>query len=473
MTAASAVDLRRLVACMWILGQDCELPRGDENSRRDFILLTLLKLQYLIEPPLFTSENGEDEAVHHGACSSVASDSGGRVAAAAVREAKSPAKKLKLLQQVTTFMLQRVGIALDLRVLFRAEADAVAELLRLAESLAAAVQLSLNKKRETSSHKVKERGSSFSHTEPGREEARERSRANISEDCKATIHTVKYSVEEVLSSIDRFYGKAQAGEIKRAGEFLQALLAQKDVSADSPALSNRGLLEEQLRRSRSALANVEKNNDTLLSQVQELKERIRGEERNAERLSKQLLLLRRSHVSGAASEAQQELEMQEQLRELYIQYARCSAVCDTLTASVEDIASRAEAAAAQNSRRQQEARQQLLLDQAATITATDAQSNVRQIDSTNNATSLRKTLPFVLPYPTLFACDALSESAQTVTTVAVFPMQRVDHYEQEQQKQWLHFIDTLCGGMTEDMGMTLATSEQLCTEGSELDLAAI
>lgn len=37
----------------------------------------------------------------------------------------------------------------------------------------------------------------------------------------------------------------------------------------------------------------------------------------------------------------------------------------------------------------------------------------------------------------------------------------------------LQFIDTLCGGMTEDMGMTLATSEQLCTEGSELDLAAI
>lgn len=249
---------------------------------------------------------------------------------------------------------------------------------------------------------------------------------------------MKYGVEEVLSSIDRFYGKAQAGERKRAGEFLQGLLAQKDVSGGSPALSRRGLLEEQLRRSRSALANVEKNNDTLVSQVQELNERIRGEERNAERLSKQLLLLRRSQVSGAASEAQQELEMQEQLRELYIQYARCSAVCDTLTASVEDIASRAEAAAAQNSRRQQEARQQLLLEQAATITATDAQSNVRQIDSASNATLLLKTLSFVLPHPTLFACDALSEFVQTVTTVTVFSIQRVDHYEQKQQKQCLH-----------------------------------
>lgn len=37
----------------------------------------------------------------------------------------------------------------------------------------------------------------------------------------------------------------------------------------------------------------------------------------------------------------------------------------------------------------------------------------------------------------------------------------------------LQCLDTVCGGMPEDMGMTLATSEQLCTESSELDLAQI
>lgn len=37
----------------------------------------------------------------------------------------------------------------------------------------------------------------------------------------------------------------------------------------------------------------------------------------------------------------------------------------------------------------------------------------------------------------------------------------------------LQCMDTLCGGMSEDVGLTLASSEQLCTEGSELDLGVI
>ena len=37
----------------------------------------------------------------------------------------------------------------------------------------------------------------------------------------------------------------------------------------------------------------------------------------------------------------------------------------------------------------------------------------------------------------------------------------------------LQCLDTLCGRLSEDIGITLASSEQLCTEASELDLASI
>ncbi|CDJ50376.1 hypothetical protein EBH_0033080 [Eimeria brunetti] len=171
------------------------------------------------------------------------------------------------------------------------------------------------------------------------------------------------------------------------------------------------MLGEQLGRIREELADMQRSNEALASQVQELKEKILAAERNEDRLSKQLLLLGRSQNSAlAAAEEQQQREMQEQLRQLYIQYARRSAVCDTLTASVEAIAGRAEALAAQNRLRLQEARQQLRLEHAAAASATDTQTNC---------------------------------------------------------------MDTLCGGMSEDMGLTLASSEQLCTEGSELDLGNI
>ncbi|CDJ27141.1 uncharacterized protein EMH_0029270 [Eimeria mitis] len=309
MSFASAVVLRRLVAALRSLGLNCALPVGGQDSRMEFILTTLLQLQYLIEPPQFASERegGEGQPeLPPGEDASLASDPWERAA-----------------------MSARVGVALELQVLFRAEADAVYELLRLAETLADATR--------------------------------------------------------------------------------QALRAAAAIPASSN--SSRALLGEQLHRSRQGLLDLERSNEALASQVQELKEKIRGAEQNADRLNKQLLLLGRPQNSAlAAAEEQQQREMQEQLRQLYIQYARRSAVCDTLTASVEAIAGRAEAAAAQNRLRLQEARQQLQLEQSAAASATDTQTNC---------------------------------------------------------------MDTLCGGMSEEMGLTLASSEQLCTEGSELDLAGL
>lgn len=204
---------------------------------------------------------------------------------------------------------------------------------------------------------------------------------------KEALHTVQAQVEKVIVSVQSFYGKEQTEERRKTEEFLQALLAPEgptgaDVVAAAAVTASRSgsraLLGEQLDRSRQALMEVERRNEVLASQVQELKEKIRGEEQNADRLSKQLLLLGGSQNPAlAATEEQQQREMQEQLRQLYIQYARRSALCDTLTASVEAMAGRAEAAAAQNRLRLQEAMQQLQLEQAAAASATETHTNVR------------------------------------------------------------------------------------------------
>ncbi|CDI77309.1 hypothetical protein, conserved [Eimeria praecox] len=425
MSFISAVTLRRLVAALRSLGLSCVFPIGGQGSRKEFILTTLLKLQYLVEPLQYASERqgGERQPeLSQTGETMMPSDLGERVAVSAVREAKTPKDQLKLLKRLTAFMLQRVGVALELQALFRADADAVNELLCLAETLADAARQApqgqannLAKKTAVYLQVENEEEKGF-----GREHPFEIPQALRSKDA---IQTVQTQVEKVLSSVQNFYGEDQTGERRKTGEFLQAVLALEGSSGSSNAAaaptsaargssgSNSALLLEQLDRSGRALADVERNNEALAFQVQELKEKIGGAERNADRLGKQLLLLGASQNSVlAAPEEQQQRDMQEQLRQLYIQYARRCAVCDTLTASVEAIAGHAEAEAARNRLRLQEARQQLRLEHAATASATDSQTNC---------------------------------------------------------------IDTLCGGMSEDMGLTLASSEQLCTEGSELDLAGL
>ena len=147
MIFASAATLRRLVAALQCLGLNCVLPVGGECSRRQFILTTLLKLQYLIEPPQFSSqgEGGEAQAeLSQRGDMGEPSDPTEQAAFSAVREAETPPKQLILLHHLAAFILQRVGVDLDLQVLFRAEADAISELLRLAESLADGVRQALN-----------------------------------------------------------------------------------------------------------------------------------------------------------------------------------------------------------------------------------------------------------------------------------------------------------------------------------------
>lgn len=142
------------------------------------------------------------------------------------------------------------------------------------------------------------------------------------------------------------------------------------------SLCGRALLEHQLQQCRIVVAVEEGRNEALASQVRELKEKIRAAETDADRLNKQLLLLQGSLGAAVGAEEKEQQEMQEKLRQLYLEYARRSAVCDTLMASVEDMASRAEAAAAQNRCRLQEARQRLLLEQAAGASASETQTNV-------------------------------------------------------------------------------------------------
>lgn len=198
--------------------------------------------------------------------------------------------------------------------------------------------------------------------------------------------------DKVLASLQWFFGEEQAAERKAASDFLQALLSPEGPPGTAASLCGRALLEHQLQQTRNEVAEAERNSEALASQVRELKEKIRGAELDADRLSKQLLLLRRSQGSAAASEEQQQEEMQEKLRQLYLQYARRSAACDSLMASVEDIATRAEAAAAQNRRRLQEARQRLLLEQAAAASATETQTNV-----SCRAFGCMATTPFAIP----------------------------------------------------------------------------
>ncbi|CDJ50377.1 hypothetical protein, conserved [Eimeria brunetti] len=146
MRFASALALRQLEAALRSLGLNCVLPAGGERSRKEFILTTLLKLQYLIEPQQFSAERhgGEGEAeLPQAAEAGSQSDLDIRAPISEVLEAKSPKDQLKLLQRLAAFMLQRVGVALDLQALFRAEADAISELLRLTETLADAARRAL------------------------------------------------------------------------------------------------------------------------------------------------------------------------------------------------------------------------------------------------------------------------------------------------------------------------------------------
>lgn len=401
------------------LGLVCVLPVGGQDSRNEFILTTLLKLQYLIEPAQFPAEGGEEGLVEfpQAGDTGVPSDPAERAAMSVVQEVKTHKDQLKLLQNLVAFMLQRVGVALELQALFRAGAEAVSELLRLSETLADAAKQASH---DQASKKVEKTTVHLQAVENGEGRVRREEPSEISQNFKEALHTVQAQVEKVIVSVQSFYGKEQTEERRKTEEFLQALLAPEgptgaDVVAAAAVTASRSgsraLLGEQLDRSRQALMEVERRNEVLASQVQELKEKIRGEEQNADRLSKQLLLLGGSQNPAlAATEEQQQREMQEQLRQLYIQYARRSALCDTLTASVEAMAGRAEAAAAQNRLRLQEAMQQLQLEQAAAASATETHTNC---------------------------------------------------------------VDTLCGALSEDMGLTLASSEQLCTEGSELDLTCI
>ncbi|CDJ30929.1 uncharacterized protein EMH_0062510 [Eimeria mitis] len=306
------------------------------------------------------------------------------------------------MQRIAAFMLQRVGVALELQVLFRAEADAVYELLRLAETLADATRQAL--RGQITSQTGETTAQLPSNEEEGGGIKREKpSEISQTLHSKEAVQAVQDHVGKVLVSVQSFYGEEEAGERRKAKEFLQAVLAPYGSSSSSaaaaaaiPASSNssRALLGEQLHRSRQGLLDLERSNEALASQVQELKEKIRGAEQNADRLNKQLLLLGRPQNSAlAAAEEQQQREMQEQLRQLYIQYARRSAVCDTLTASVEAIAGRAEAAAAQNRLRLQEARQQLQLEQSAAASATDTQTNVRHTHQQDSGNFVAQAFP--------------------------------------------------------------------------------
>ncbi|OEH75286.1 hypothetical protein cyc_01952 [Cyclospora cayetanensis] len=412
MITASAVELRRLVAAMWSLGFDCALPCG-KDSRSDFVLQTLLKLQYIINPPGFAFEEGDTNLFlsAYGFPSMPA-----RLAAAAAttaKAAKTPKERLQLLQHAANFLSQETGITLDIPVLLRADGAAISELLRLAEPLAAATKASLeteasgeaSEKRAECSEKGEKaeqyKGLGEAFDVPNEQHARNRSSAHIE-----AAKKVQSSVDMVTASLQCFYGEQQAAERIAMAEFTQAVVTPDKVSREASSLCGRALLEQHIHEAQHAVVETEKNNEALACQVQELKRKIHATERDEDRLTKQLLLLRRSQGSGDTLEDEEQQEMQEKLRQLYLEYARRSAVCDTLMASVEDIANRAEAAAAQNRRRLREARQRWLVDQATAASGTEAQSNC---------------------------------------------------------------IDTFCSGMSEDIGMTLATSEHMCTESSELD----
>lgn len=407
MTAVSSSELRRLTAALLGLGLECPLHWKEEGIN-DLVLHTLLRLKYVIEPPRFSCREGDASGSSSASC--MYSDPTRAEASAAVQAVTTSDDRLQLLQQIAAFMLHRTGIELDLTALFMAGGAAVSELRRLAETLSEATKASLETEANRQSRKESARSDrDDERAVDTREAALSNSEISGSRHLsKSTAETVQSNAENVIDSLQRFFGEGPTAERRAVSDFLQAVLTPEGSAEGPCGLRGRALLEHQLQQCRIAVAEGEGRNEALASQLRELKEKIRAAETDADRLNKQLLLLQGSQGTAVGAEEKQQQEMQEKLRQLYLEYARRSALCDTLMASVEDMASRAEAAAAQNRCRLQEARQRLLLEQAAGASGTETQTNC---------------------------------------------------------------LDTLCGGISEDMGITLATSEQLCTEGSELDLA--
>ncbi|KAL8441216.1 hypothetical protein Emag_007360 [Eimeria magna] len=393
MRHAAALDLRRLKGSLWALGLGSllPLPRG---PCLDFILSTLLKIKHIIEPPQFTAEETLAASAEEASLSLGASEA----AAAALAAFKTPEEKKQLLQRLADFMQQRVGVSLDVSTLAAAEGPAVSELCRLTEALAAAAKAALKRHQqgptEAPGSKEEEETVGSPQAIPAKDEDLCK---NTSEE---TVENIKRSASKLLSSLQWFYGEAQIAEREAAASFLNDLLggaegppeapkegAPQEASEGGPPSDEesytrgRALLLQRLEQARAEAAEMERNNEALESQIREMKEKIKTADNDAERLKRQLLLLKRAHVNSglsaaaagaAAAEDRVQQQQQEKLRELYLEYARRSAACDALMASVEDLADRAEAAAALSRRRMHEAARQRVLQQEAAAAAAAA-----------------------------------------------------------------------------------------------------
>ncbi|KAL8269461.1 hypothetical protein Esti_006611 [Eimeria stiedai] len=438
MRPAAALDLRRLKAALWALGLGCSLPPSEGLTRFEFILVTLLKLKHFLEPQQFS---GEETA--SGAAEGTSLFPGGDVsmrgtAATALTAIKTPEERIQLLQQLSDFMQQRLGVGLSVSSLAAAEGPAVSELCRLMEPLAAATKAALKRRQQGPANPAAsgagEEALGSTEAIPANDEAL------LKNPSSETVEKIKSSAVKLLSSLQWFYGEAQVAERKAAASFLEDLLGGRGPpealqEGDSQGASEggpppvdesysrgRALLLQRLEQARAEAAEVERNNEVLENHIREIKEKIKAADNDAERLKRQLLLLKRAHGSSggpaaagaAASEYQVQQQQQQKLREVYLDYARRSAACDALMASVEDLADRAEAAAALSRRRMHEAaRQRVLQHEAAAAAAAGASA----------------------AYSHSSAC-----------------------------------IDTLCEALSEELGPSLAASGHLCTEGSELDL---
>ncbi|KAL8442158.1 hypothetical protein Emed_007414 [Eimeria media] len=405
MRPAAALDLLRLKASLWTLGLECLLPHSRGLSRLELILLTLVQLKHLLEPPQFT---GEETAAATAAEEAPLSPGGKEAAAAVLAAFKTPEERRQLLQRLVEFMQQRVGVSLDVSSLAAAEGPAVSELCKLAETLAAAATAALKRQQQGNSDASASReGEEAGGSTLAIPAQYENLSKNASEE---TVEKIKRSASKLLSSLQWYYGEAQIEERKAAASFLDELLGGGEGPQGNPKegapqgapnegapqgapeggppsdeesyARGRALLLQRLEQARAEAAEVERNNETLESQIAEIKEKIKAADNDAERLKRQLLLLKRAHVTSgpssaaaaAAGEDRVQQQQQEKLRELYLEYARRSAACDALMASVEDMADKAEEAAALSRRRMHEAARQRVLQQEAAAAAAGASS---------------------------------------------------------------------------------------------------
>ncbi|KAL8427296.1 hypothetical protein ACSSS7_007795 [Eimeria intestinalis] len=403
MTLAAAVDLRRLKSSLIALGLDCSLPPSGGLTRLDFILLTLLKLKRLIGPPRYAAEETILVASADGADAPLSPGIGDghpatKASAAGALEAfKTEEDKRQLLKHLVDFMQQRVGIALHIPSLIAADGSSVSELCRLTETLAEASRAALKRQQQACVTDAATDGVDDEGVSATLEET------SITSD--KTVERIEQSAAKLLSSIQWFYGEAQVAERRAAESFLDDLLGceggpmgggpEKELPPtggpqgppvgrpspdDEKHMRGRALLLQRLEQVRNEVAEGERRIEVLENQIKGIKTKIETADNDAERLKRQLLLLKRGHGSNSggsdadgaadtAAEDRVQRQQQQLLRELYVEYARRSAVCDALMASVEDLADRAEAAEALSRRRMHEAARQRILQQEAAAAA--------------------------------------------------------------------------------------------------------